>query len=449
MKMGIRFNRELAKVILNLSYPIMAGMVSRTLLTFMDTLMVGSLGAVAISSVGLGGTAVWIMISLFFSLGTCTQIMVSRKCGEKKYEDCGNVLNNVILFSVISASIFILLCFFKSNGVFGFFVEDPLVFEKGISYAKIRVFEILSFTIISVIAGFFNGIGITRIQMYVMLVVNIMNIFLNYILIFGKFGFPRLEVKGAALASTLSTYLGAIIIILISLKKKYLRKYLYFKKINFNRSIITALLKLSYPNALKIFFVLTGYLVFLKFIGIIGTIELAASNICLNITSISWMPAVGIGVATTTLIGQMLGSRNGDLAEKYAWESIKISFVIMGTIGIFFIIFPQSIIGIFTTDSKIIEKGVIVLRILGLVQFFDAFGIILSSSLEGAGKTFFVGFSEISFVWFVFIPLSYILGVYLNYGIGGSWLSFIVYLLGFDIMLFVNFKKGNWKSFKI
>jgi len=236
---------------------------------------------------------------------------------------------------------------------------------------------------------------------------------------------------------------------LISLKEKYWKKFLYFKKLKVSLNTLTTLLKLSYPNALKNFFILSGYMIFLKFIGIIGTNDLAASIICLTVTSISWMPAVGIGVATVTLVGQSLGSGESKLAERYSWESIKLSLVIMGSIGILFMVFPKWIMEIFTSDTEIIQKGIIVLRILGVIQFFDAFGIILSSSLEGAGKTFFVGISETLFVWLVFIPLSYFLGVFLEFGIIGSWIAMIAYFLGFDIVLFRNFKKGEWKEHKV
>ena len=447
--MDVKFNRDLVSVVLGLSYPIMAGMVSRTLLSFMDTLMVGRLGAVSIASVGLGSTTVWVVIYLFFSLGVGTQIMTSRRYGERNYKECGNLLNNAVMFSVIAALVFTALGFMESRRIFKFIAVDPLVYHYGSSYIRIRIFEVFSFTIISVFAGFFNGIGITRIHMCVMLIVNIMNIFLNYLLIFGKFGFPRLEVTGAALASTISTYLGAIVIVLISLKEKYWEKFLYFKNLKVSLNTLTTLLKLSYPNALKNFFILSGYMIFLKFIGIIGTKDLAASIICLTVTSISWMPAVGIGVATVTLVGQSLGSRESKLAERYSWESIKLSLVIMGSIGVLFMVFPKWIMEIFTSDTEIIQKGTTVLRILGVIQFFDAFGIILSSSLEGAGKTFFVGFSEILFFWLVFIPLSYLLGVFFEFGIIGSWIAMIAYFFGFDIVLFRNFKKGRWKKHKV
>ena len=447
--MDLRIKKDLAGIILKLSYPIMAGMVSRTLLSFMDTLMVGRLGAVAIASVGLGSVTVWVVIYHFFALGTGTQIITSRKSGEGNEKDCGAVLNNALIFSLFTTIFIGTLFFVFSRNIFDFVSEDPLVYKYGSTYIRIRIFEVFSFTLISVFAGFFNGIGLTKINMYVMIIVNIMNIVLNYLLIFGKFGFPRLEVTGAAFASTISTYLGAGVIIAISLKEKYRKRFLYFKNVKINLNILTSLIKLSSPNALKNIFTLSGYMIFLKIIGIIGTTQLAASNICLTITSISWMPAVGIGVATATLIGQSIGSKNSQLAEKYGWESIKLSLLIMGTIGIIFIVSPKWIIQIFTSEPEVIQNGIIILRILGVIQFFDAFGIILSSSLEGAGKTLFVGISETLFVWLIFIPLAYLLGIRLGFDIIGVWGAMIVYFLGFDIVLFLSFKSGKWKYHKL
>ncbi|MFC1558267.1 MATE family efflux transporter, partial [candidate division KSB1 bacterium] len=367
----MKFDKGLTNTILRLSYPVMIGMMSRTLLSFTDTIMAGRLGAAAIASVGLGSVTAWILIFTFFSLGTGTQIMTSRKFGEGNMRECGAVLQTSSVFSVTIALFAILSVFMVTDKIFFHIAKDPLVYNYGSVYVKIRIFEIISFTIITVFSGFFNGIGNMKIHMRIMLVVNLLNIVLNYLLIFGKFGFPRLEVTGAAFGSTISTYVGAIVVIIITLRRKYLREFLYFRKFEIRTDIIKSLVRLAYPTALKNFLILIGYTLFLKYIGIIGTKELAASNISLTITNLSWMPGVGIGTAATTLVGRSLGAGKSELAERYGWESIKISVLIMGSIGVIFFAFPQLILRVFTNDIEVIQKGIAVLRILGAVQFLD------------------------------------------------------------------------------
>ena len=378
----MKFDRDISKTILRLSYPIMIGMMSRTLLSFTDTIMAGRLGAAAIASVGLGSVTAWILIFTFFSLGSGTQIMISRKFGEGNMRECGAVLQAASFFSVIISLFAVLLVFMVIDKIFFYVAKDPLVYNLGSVYVKIRIFEIFSFTIITVFSGFFNGIGNMKIPMRVMIVVNLLNIVLNYLLIFGKFGFPRLEVTGAALGSTISTYAGAVVVIMISLRGKYSREFAYFRKFEIRTDIIKSLVRLAYPTAVKNFLILTGYTLFLKYIGLIGTKELAASNICLTIANLSWMPGVGIGTAATTLVGRSLGAGKSGLAERYGWESMKISVLIMGSIGVLFFAFPQWILSVFTNDTEVIQKGIVILMILGAVQFFDAVGIVLSAVLE-------------------------------------------------------------------
>ena len=445
----MKFDQDISNTILRLSYPIMIGMMSRTLLSFTDTIMAGRLGAAAIASVGLGSVTAWILIFTFFSLGSGTQIMISRKFGEGNMRECGAVLQAASVFSVIVSLFAVLSVFMVIDKIFFYVAKDPLVYNLGSAYVKIRIFEIFSFTIITVFSGFFNGIGNMKIPMRVMIVVNLLNIVLNYLLIFGKFGFPRLEVTGAALGSTISTYAGAVVVIMISLRGKYSREFLYFRKFEIRTDIIKSLVRLAYPTAVKNFLILTGYTLFLKYIGLIGTKELAASNICLTITNLSWMPGVGIGTAATTLVGRSLGAGKSRLAERYGWESMRISVLIMGSIGVLFFAFPQWILSVFTNDTEVIQKGIVILMILGAVQFFDAVGIVLSAVLEGAGRTFFVGISETACVWLFFLPVSYLLGIVWGFGITGSWAAMIGYFICFDSILFLKFTGGGWKRGKL
>jgi Na+-driven multidrug efflux pump len=192
-----------------------------------------------------------------------------------------------------------------------------------------------------------------------------------------------------------------------------------------------------------------GFAVFLKIMGMAGTPELAATNIVIAIASLAWMPGYGFGIAAAALVGQSLGAGKPEDAEHYAWESVKIGVLVMGFLGILFFLIPEPFMWIFSDDADVIRHGSRALRILAVIQFIDAFGIILSESLEGAGMVRFVMVSEILVNWLYFMPLAYILVLYFNMGITGGWLSLAGYILIFAILMVYKFREGSWKQVKV
>ena len=187
---------------------------------------------------------------------------------------------------------------------------------------------------------------------------------------------------------------------------------------------------------------------FYKIIAIIGIVEMAATQIIFKIMHASFMPAIGIGQACATLVGKFLGEEDPDKAELSVKESLRGSIYIMGSVGICFIIFAESIIPLFIKDPDVIVLAVPGLRFVGLLQFVDAFCFTLWFALTGAGDTKIPALVDIINHWLIFVPLCYILSIYCDYGYWGAWYSFAIHLIFLAIFMYIRFKIGNWKKIK-
>lgn len=439
-------DKEYYPLVITLAYPVVLGMISRTIMSLVDVAMVGRLGAVSLAATGLGAHIVLLVTHSYGSLNVGIQTLTSRRYGEFDFKSCGRNLNGTLIVLAVIGAIISSAGYFSGPVITRFIVNDAEVARLGSSYVSIRFLEVFSFGLIALYRGFFDGIGKTKINMQSMVVINALNIVLNYCLIFGNWGFPRLEVTGAALASAISTYVGIGIMVFHSLLGKYRTKYGLYDHIAPEAPLLKKLVKLSTPVVLQEFFTIAGFLLFLKILSMIGTVELAASTVCISIMSMSFMPGYGLGTAAATLIGQNLGAKRADLAERYGWESVKLGVIVMGSMGVAFILLPQTIMKIFSSDTMIIQTGTDILRLVGFVQFIDAFGIVLNSCLWGAGMTRFVMIAEIVVNWGVFLPVAYLLGITLGYGVLGAWLSLALYMLLIGVIMTITFVRGTWKK---
>lgn len=443
-------DRTLSKDVIKLAYPVVIASIADMGLIIADTAMVGAVGKEALAATGLGGPLVFAVLSLLGGLTNIgTQIITSRRSGEGEKERCGQVLDNSLAISISLGLLFTVIGFFTAQYIYPILIKDPVVVSYGIDYLRYRALGVSFAVIISSFRGFFNGLGKTKVHMTVAIIMNVTNILLNYVLIFGKFGFPRLEVKGAAIASAIATLVGAIVYAFIGQMERFHKEYKYLRPSNLDKGVVKGIVKLSYPPALQHFLVMSGFLAFLFILGRIGTVPVAGSNIITALTFISFNLGISIGIATATLVGQNLGAKRAELSERYGWEATKLGVISMGTIGIFFILYPLQLIHGFTKDVEVVRVTVPVLKMVGGFQIFDACRVILSHALQGAGNVLWVMLAETSINWFLLVPLAYIFGNYMELGLMGAYISLVIYMIILSLVMGWKFKQGKWKKTKV
>tara|TARA_B100002049_G_scaffold168156_1_gene126524 strand:- start:53 stop:757 length:705 start_codon:yes stop_codon:yes gene_type:complete len=216
-----------------------------------------------------------------------------------------------------------------------------------------------------------------------------------------------------------------------------------------NRATLFRQIKLAIPQGVQEIFTMSGYVLLYKIVGIIGIIELAATEIVFTILQTSFMPAAGIGQACATLVGKHMGEKKIEKAELSIHESTRLSLFVMGSVGLLFVLTPEIIINLFTSEKEVVYFGVIALRLAGFLQIIDSIGMTLWFALSGAGNTLYPSVVESLLVWLYFLPGSYYFGVILNYGFIAPWLFFGSYLLFFAIAMVWKIKQGDWKKINV
>jgi len=462
-------DKKLFKHIFTLATPVIISNLSRVLMGIVDLVMVGHLGASALAAVGMAGMVTWTAMSLGIALRTGTQTVVSRRLGEKKYNQCGIALRNMQLFSLLLGIPISFICYYFTTPIISFFISDSDTLWQCIEYAKFNFLGIYFIYASFVFQGFYTGIEKTKVHMKAVLASNILNVYLNVGLIFGSkhiidtlegtyfsmfsnlwsfYNFPMLGVKGAAIGTFIASIWLFIHYFLYLFKSDIISKYEVFK-MTLSKKMFKRQIEIGYPIAIQETLVMFSFTIFYKIIGIIGVLELAATQIIFRIMHASFMPALGVGQACATLVGKFLGEKNPDKAEQSIYESLRGSFYIMGSVGMFFIVFSHHIIGIFTNDSSVIEIAVPGLRFVGLLQFVDAICFTLWFALTGSGDTKIPAIVDVLTHWILFIPACYILGITLGFGFWGPWIAFGLHLTFFAGFIFWRFRLGYWKTIEV
>ena len=317
-------NGHLSTDILKLASPVFFGTLSQTIFYAVDTAMLGRVGVDALAAEGLGWFVVWVFGSSLMAIEVGAQSLVARRFGEGDWEACRGLLDNTLAFAVISGLLVSVAGYLFAPAIFPYLSDDIKVVEYGIDYLRYSFLSVFFFLVIASFRGFFDGLGQTRLFMKVAIVMNISNIIFDYVLIFGKFGFPRLEVKGAAIASLISSFIGAAYFFGISFSNRFVRQFRYLSRYQFNLAILNSILRLAFPAMVRVFFIMAGLTTFLWIVGRIGNAELAASNIFMTLSSFTFLAGYGFAVAAATMVSQNLGKGNAEIAERYGWEAVKL-----------------------------------------------------------------------------------------------------------------------------
>jgi putative MATE family efflux protein len=435
------------KKILHVALPAIAGLSTQMVVSLVDAAMVGRLAEAtyALAAMGIGVLATWAVISFFSSLATGTHVLVARNFGSMDYIACGKVLNNSMIVGFSIGLVIAAICMLAAYPIAYFFAASRIVGGYTAQFIFFRILGLPFFLISVSFRGFFFGLGKTKIFMYSGVMTNLLNIIFNYFLVFGSFGAPRMGLAGAGLGSSMATFFDASFYMVIILLPSYRHKYKNFRHFKIDLKLIKNIYRISLPVSFQNIFILIGFLIFVSITGFIGTKEQAASQAVISTLFVSLLPCFGFGIAVQTLVGNSLGSQKFNLARIYGFETAKIATYYTIVLGIIYILLPQYVLLIITTDQSIIEVAKPVLRIAGFAQIFYASGVVLANGLQAAGKTFFVMASEIFTNLFILVPLAFILGVFFKLGLYWTWIALPAYIITYTAIIVFRFHFMKWK----
>ncbi len=437
--------------ILNLAGPAIAGLLSQTIVSIVDTAMVGRLenAQVSLAAMGLAVLASWAITSFFSSFSTGTHVLVARRHGESKPIEAGEVLNNSLLVSLIVGVIVGAIGYLFSYDVIGFVAKDSAVGRAGAGYMEYRFLGLPFFLFVVSYRGFFFGIGHTKVFMFSAIIFNVSNIVLDYLFIFGALGFPQMGLAGAGLANAVSSVAGWLFFLVVSLFPGYRRVYKYFSHFKLSREVLAQIVRISIPVSLQNILILIGFLLFVAITGIIGTTAQAASQVVIAALFASFMPCFGLGIAAQTLVGQMLGRGHQKRAQLYGFETAKLGTIFTVIVGCIFVVVPDAVLDVITTNAEVLHAARPVLQIAGVAQVFYGGGIILAHALQAGGATVYVMAVEVLTHWIIFLPLTYLFGITLGWGIQGAWMALPIYIVMYTLMNYLKFRSPGWTRFRI
>ncbi|MEZ4268103.1 MAG: MATE family efflux transporter [Myxococcota bacterium] len=491
-----KLDRELTRRLLALAAPVVLAMLTQTAINLLDTIMVGRLPSqysiAGQSAIGYSLILLWGVGGFLSSFVVGTQAITARRFGEGNLEGAGRTMANSLLLTVSSAILAAGGAYMAIGYVFPYFNSNADVLRLGVPYAEWRMLGIFPMVVTVSFKGFFDGIGFTRAHMYAAILMNICNVVLNYILIFGALGVEPMYVEGAGLASAISSMLGLLLMVAFSLAPKFRSKYRYYRFSCVDRRMLWEITRISIPSGLATTFVMTGFALFLKIVGILDErvvaeaitqagfwpgahtavlramevhplvgdlylnaiqarppIYVAATKVIIDILSVTFMSCVAFGTATATLVGQSLGARRPDLAERYGWESVRIGVYLFGAMGLFAIAFPDLLFGIFSKDPEVIDAGRNSLRLMGGCEALVGVAMILAQALYGAGNSKYVMKVELFLHVTCLVPLAYVLGVVLDLGLVGIWASAFTYICLMASAMIWKFWRGDWKDIRL
>ena len=385
--------------------------------------------------------------------------MTSRRFGEDNPRAAGAVVPNAVLVTLVGGAALSVLGWALMPWMFSAIVSNPHVAELGTIYSRWRFVGIASMAMTAAYKSFFDGIGKTHLHLWAAVVMNIFNAALCWLLIFGNLGAPRLGIAGAGIAAAVSSWVGLLVMALFSLRGTYRERFEFYRWNNVSRETIRDLLKLSVPGGLATVAVMTGFLLFTKIVGRLdarsATVMIhgvrvaangAATTIIIEVLSATFFSCLAFGTATATLVGQSLGQKDPDLAERYAWTSVKLGALIFGAVGAAIFAWAPEVMGVFSDASVVVRAGTPPLRLVSALGPVIAFGMILTQALFGAGDTRYVMVVEVALHFLCLVPCAWLFGVVLDGGLIGVWSSAALYALLLTVFMAARFARGRWKT---
>ncbi len=405
--------------ILALALPIVGGMLSQNLLNVVDTAMVGFLGNPALAAVGLGSFVVFMCQALILGVSTGVQTLAARKKGEGRIDRAAKVLNTALLLVLVVAPVLSFILIQLVEPFYPLLIEDSSVVEQGVPYLEWRLAATVFVGMNFAFRGYWNALDLSRLYMKTLIVMHACNIILNYVLIFGHFGAPALGVAGAGLASALSMAIGTAIYFYLG--------FAHARKDGFLKGLATrqetgSLIRISGPSGLQQLFFAAGFVAIFWIIGKVGTAELAAANVLITVTLFAILPGLGLGLACTTLVSQALGRGKPEDAYYWAWDVAKVTMVVMTVLGLPMWLVPDLISNIFIHDAATRELAHWPMRLVGLMMPIEALGFAFMHGLLGAGDARGVMYISVSIQWLLLLPLAYLVGPVLGFGLLAIWL---------------------------
>lgn len=424
-----------------IALPIMGGMMSQNIYNLVDIGMVGQLGDSALAATGIGSFSSYLAISAIIGLSAGVQALASRRLGEGRESETAVPLNGGLILSFAIGLPLAAIMIWLAPYAFDLLTDDAQVKAIGTPYLQVRLAAMAAVGINFSFRGYWSAIHMAGVYLRTLLVMHALNIFLNWVLIFGNLGAPQLGAFGAGLATTISLYFGSVLYFVFALRHARDKGFLHRLP---SRTMLWQQFKLSLPASIQQFFFAAGLVTLVWIVGQIGTAEVAAMNVLMTFQLTSLLPAFGIALAANTLVGNALGRGDPEDAALWGWNASALTAVYGLCVTVLLIALARPILGVFLTNAETRDLAQLPMILWALAIPFDTMGMVLMNGLIGAGDTRRSMWITILAQWGFFLPLAYVVGPVMGLGLLGVWTLNGVYRAGQALVCVQQWHSRRW-----
>lgn len=442
--------------ILTIALPSLVELVLTSLTSMADQIMVGrlpgQLGVQALSAVGLCMNPKFILMTALMAINTGTTAVVARYRGMGNQEKANQTFKQSLIFNIFLSAIMMVIGVVFARQLIGLIAGNGIsetTVEYAVTYFRIQMYGFIPLMMTNTVTSTLRAIGDSKMPMVYNTIANVVNLFFNYGLIYGKLGMPEMDVAGASLATVIGQCVAFVIAMYIMFSKK---RYVYIdfkEKTGYNKTIMSNVLGIGLPSMLEQLCLRIGIIIYSRIVASLGDISYATHMVCMNIQSLTFMSGMAFQNSATTLMGQSLGRRRLDMADNYTRMTRNISFWISCIIGVVLALFGGQIVNIYNSTPEIVEMGGKLLAIVAITQPFQSSQFVTTGALRGAGDTKYPAVVIFICTLIVRSVLGYIFVIQLDMGLIGAWFAIVVDQLLKTAMIFARYNTGKWRFFKL
>lgn len=451
LKKSLQYSRH--REVIRVCLPLVISLSATTIMEFTDRVFLANYSIDAISAALPAGITSYLFLAFFGGVGGYAGVFIAQYTGRGNEKKIGAVLWQGIYFTLTSGLALYLFAIFATEMIFSLAGHPDGVRQLEEIYFSILCKGSVLHLAMVTLSTFFSGRGLTRPVMVITFFGVVINIPLDYALIFGKWGLPEWGIQGAAIATVTAWGVNVLFLAGLIFTPKNNHRFGIFSAFHFNREMFARLMRFGIPGSLQFTMDILAFTLFILLVGRIGRAELAATNIVLSINALAFMPSMGVSQGMSVLVGQSLGKGKPGLAAYYVQSGCQLLLAYILLIDLIFIFAPDFVLAPFMATEQaaasqqlIFGYGKTLLKIVSAYLFFDGLYMVLSGALRGAGDTRFmmlaIGFAA---------PLSLILPVYIGIqyfqiGVVTAWMWVLVFVTALFLLSFLRYRRGAWKK---
>lgn len=421
---------------------------------FVDRMFLTWYSPEAIAAAMPAGMLNFSMVSIFMGTAGYVTTFVAQYYGARRFDRIGPALWQGVYISLFGG--ILILCAIPFAGpVFRLVGHSPLVQQNEVAYFQVLCMGGGAYSASYALSGFFSGRGKTWPVLWVNVATTVVNLMLDYALIFGRWGFPELGIRGAGIATVVAGVFSLLSFFFLLSSGANNKTFHTIKGWRLERDLFVRLLRYGFPSGVQFFLEMAGFTAFVLLVGRLGIASLAATNIAFNINTLAFMPMIGSGIAVSVLVGQYLGADKPGRAQSAVYSGFHLTLVYMLSIAAAYVLVPDIFVAPFALRadpdgfSEIYSYSIILLRFVAVYSVFDTMNIIFCSAIKGAGDTRYVMLMTVFLSLFVFIVPVYLTVVVLEYGLMVAWVFATAYIILLGLVFYVRFLGGKWKTMRV